>query len=76
MKGANKPPDMHLGRLMNSTKETVLNVSVHASDPSLLPVSADLIWLIELLEQWSWSNGVRAQDEKRREITAGCYSGC
>ena len=35
-------------------KRRVLNVSIHASDLSLLPMTADLVWLIELLEQWCW----------------------
>ena len=39
---------------MHSTKERVLNVSVRASDLSLLSVSASFVWLIELPKQWSW----------------------
>ena len=39
---------------MNLTIEKVLNVSNHSSDLSLLPVTDDLDWLIELPEQWSW----------------------
>ena len=46
---------------MNSTKGRVLNVCIHASDLSLLPVPADLVWLIEFPETWSslplWSPG-------------------
>ena len=40
--------------LMNVTTERVFNVSTRASDLSLLPVTADLGWLIELPEQRSW----------------------
>ena len=39
---------------MNSTKERVLNICTHVSDLPLLPVSVDIVWLIELFEHWFW----------------------